>query len=183
MRSGGDGAGRGPTPGLRQGAPAGSVEGMTGVAASEFDARLRRTAFGMIGLLLVQFLLGISTNLYAHIPRTHPGTGPGNYLGRLGRGVGWAIGSGPGELAVHAVVGTLLVLGGFSAIALSVRARRRGWIAVTVIAALGLLGAWINGVNFIDLGQHNGNSLGMSGGFVIAVASYATGLFLPARSG
>lgn len=136
---------------------------------------------GMIALLLVQFVLGIATNLYAKIPATHPGTGPGNYFGRMGRGLGWAIGSGPGELAVHAVIGTLLVLGGFQAVAFSIKARRRAWIVVAVIAALGLIGAWINGVNFIDQGQHRGNSLAMSIGFAVAVAAYATGLFLDAR--
>ena len=133
----------------------------------------------MVALLLAQFLLGIATNLYVTIPTHHPGTS-GSYFAGIGSGIGWAIGSGPVPLAIHAALGSALVLLAIGVFVLAVRLRARRWISCGLIGLIAVIAAWFNGVSFINVGQHNVNSMIMSAGFAAAVASYASGLYLSA---
>jgi hypothetical protein len=135
----------------------------------------------MVALLLAQFLLGIATNLYVTIPTHHPGTN-GSYFAGIGGGIGWAIGSGPVPLAIHAALGSALVLLAIAVFVLAVRSRARRWISCGLIGLVAIIAAWFNGVSFINVGQHNVNSMIMSAGFAAAVASYTAGLYLSAAS-
>ena len=76
-------------------------------------------------MLLIQYGLGIGVNLYVTLPAA----------GRGGRGIGDAFTSGP-ALAVHAVLGLLLILTALSMVVRSVIARHRASI-VTSAAARG----------------------------------------------
>jgi hypothetical protein len=145
------------------------------------EHRLRRSALAMVALLLAQFLLGIATNLYVTVPINHPGT-KGAYFAGIGKGIGWAIGSGPVLLAVHAALGSALVLLAITVIVLAVRSRERRWISCGLIGLIAIIAAWFNGVSFINVGQHNVNSMIMSAGFAVAIASYTAALYLVAAS-
>lgn len=131
----------------------------------------------MVALLLAQFLLGIATNLYVTIPRDHPGTTAGYFAG-IGKGIGWAVGSGPVPLAIHAALGSALVLVAITVLVLAMRSRARRWIVCGLIGLIAVIAAWFNGVSFINVGQHNLNSMIMSAGFAAAVASYGAALYL-----
>ncbi len=132
----------------------------------------------MVVLLLVQFLLGMATNLYVTIPTHQPGTTAGNYASGLGSDLAWAVGSGPLPLAIHAALGSALVLVGIATVVLAARARRTAWIVTSAVGLVAILAAWFNGLSFINLGQPNFNSMIMSGGFAVAVACYVSELYL-----
>lgn len=145
------------------------------------ERRLRHATITMVGLLLAQFLLGIATNLYVTVPHDHPGIQVGYFAG-IGKGIGWAVGSGPVPLAIHAALGSALVLVAITIVVLAVRSGARRWVACALIGLLAITAAWFNGVSFINLGQHNINSMIMSAGFAAATAAYTTALHLSATS-
>lgn len=126
-------------------------------------------------------LLGIATNLYVTIPHDQPGTKLGYFAG-IGKGISWAIGSGPVPLAIHAALGSALVLVAIAIAVLAVRSRARRWVACGLTGLIAIIAAWFNGMSFINLGQHNVNSMIMSAGFAAAIAAYAAALYLSASS-
>lgn len=131
-------------------------------------------------LLLAQFAIGMAVNLYAHIAANHPGAHPRNYFSGSLRSVGWAIASGPTELAAHAALGLFLVLAAIIVVALAIGTRRR---ATTVAALLGagcIIGAGFNGASFLDF-DHAISSLIMSLLFALATLAYVAVLMLEAR--
>ena len=56
--------------------------------------------------LVVQFMLGMATNLFVQIPTNHPGANPPEYFSGVAQSVTWAILHGPSIwLVLHAVLG------------------------------------------------------------------------------
>ena len=88
---------------------------MIAAMVSETDRRLgvlrRRTAATLV-VLAVQFVVGMSVNLYVTIPTPHPGAGSGPYLSGALSGVLWSFTSGLPLLIVHVVIGIVLLLSG-----------------------------------------------------------------------
>ena len=131
-------------------------------------------------LLLIQYLLGMTVNLYVAIPGRHPGAGAGNYLAGLASGLGWVIPDGPAWAAAHAAFGLALVLAAFAGIALTPRQAGRVASSASVLGALAILGAGFNGMSFLNYG-HDFSSMIMAGLWALALACYLTGMFLAAR--
>jgi hypothetical protein len=137
---------------------------MTETETKQASQKLRLLAFTTLVALLVQFLLGMATNLYVTVPQHDP----------------WA--------TVHPAV--LLYLHGFLGVALTVNSVMVQSKAAKVIdrraalcGAVGLAGivvAFVAGLYFVS-GTSNAASLFMSGGFAMAAMAYATILVLPAR--
>ena len=121
----------------------------------------------MLALLLVQFLLGIDVNLYVKIPQSLPGG--------LDGAVNWAIQNGPAPLPVHVILGFSLVWGALGVVGLAIAARDRGRLIASGAALVGILFAAFSGVNFVSTGD-DAYSFRMAIGFVIALASYGSGL-------
>ena len=114
-------------------------------------------------MLIVQFALGISVNLYVTLPAAgHPGHSS------------W-FGNGP-LLALHAALGMILVLAAIALLARAIMARNAALIATSSagLAAIGL--AFFFGASFTDK-LTNGYSLGMAIAFAAALACYAIGLY------
>jgi hypothetical protein len=80
----------------------------------------------MLGWLLVQFLLGMATNLFVEITRDHPGANPSEYFSGTAQSVTWAVLHGPVLLQVHAALGLLLMAGGVLTLVEALRAGSRG---------------------------------------------------------
>jgi hypothetical protein len=121
-------------------------------------------------MLLIQYGLGIGVNLYVTLPAA----------GRGGRGIGDAFSSGP-ALAVHAVLGLLLILTALSMVVRSVIARHRASIVTSAAGLLAILAAAGYGAGFV----HNGSaaaSLGMALATGVALLSYIIGLFVTGRA-
>ena len=104
---------------------------------------LRRQALAAAAALIVEFLLGVSVNLYVTVPRADAGSGIGPAIGR-------AVANGPAALAIHAVVGLLLILAAVSLTARSIAARLRFVAAAAAVALLCVIGASASGASFVD---------------------------------
>ena len=129
----------------------------------------------LLAALALQLLLGMSVNLWVHIPAQHAGAHAVHYFAGVGQVIAWALGSGATMLQLHVATGLLLLVGGSVALVLAVRTRRPGWIWATAIGLSGILGAGFNGASFLIF-NYNFSSFLMTAAFVIAAASYTVGI-------
>jgi uncharacterized membrane protein YhaH (DUF805 family) len=113
-------------------------------------------------MLVIQYGLGIGVNLYVTVP--------------AGKGIGQAFSSGP-LLALHAVVGLLLILAALSMVVRAVIARHRPSIAASLVGLLAILAAAGYGASFVNDGT-NAASLGMALATGVALLCYTIGLFV-----
>lgn len=127
------------------------------------QAGLRRASLAIVIVLIIQFALGISVNLYVTLPTAgHPGHSS------------W-FGNGP-LLALHVALGMFLVI---AAIFVLVRAIMAKNVTLIVTSAAGLAAiavAFFFGASFTEK-LTNGYSLGMAIAFAVALACYAIGLY------
>ncbi|HKW08509.1 MAG TPA: hypothetical protein VJS19_13170 [Candidatus Dormibacteraeota bacterium] len=139
---------------------------------------LRGGYLGNLIALVLQFLLGMVTNLFVDIPKDHPGANPPEYFSGVASNVLWAIVHGPSFwLTLHAIFGLFLVVFGFRVMLVAIRSRQRSMIIVSVIGALAILGAGFNGGSFLNY-HEDFSSMIMASFFAIAVTAYSVGLFL-----
>ena len=128
------------------------------------QAGLRRASLAILIVLIVQFALGISVNLYV----TLPAAGHRGHASWFGNGA---------LLALHAALGMFLVL---AAIFVLVRAIMARYVTLIVTSAAGLVAillAFFFGSSFTDK-LSNGYSLGMAISFAAALACYIVGLYV-----
>ena len=151
--------GRGVTPGSRR---------LTGQAAI------------LCGLLLIQFFLGMITDLFVTIPDKHPGTGTNDFFAGAPRAVAWAVSSGSAWLAAHAALGLALALASIAFIVAAVRSRDRMWIWLSVVGCLLVIGAGFNGASFLVF-NHDFSSLIMAGLFALSLGAYIAGIYIASR--
>ena len=142
--------------------------------------RLTRHAVILCGLLIVQFFLGMITNLYVTIPDKHPGTGTNDFFAGAPHAVWWAISSGSGWLAAHVALGLALAVASIAFIVAAARSRDRLWIWLSVAGALLLIGAGFNGASFLVFG-HDFSSLIMAGLFALSLGAYIAGIYVASR--
>ena len=133
-------------------------------------------------LLIVQFFIGMITNLYVTIPSSHPGAGAKDFFSGVPDVLGWAVRSGAPWLAFHAALGMALAFFSILFIITAARAKDRMWIWISVIGALLVIGAGFNGASFVMYG-HNFSSLIMSGLFALSLSTYLAGIFFASRRG
>jgi hypothetical protein len=127
------------------------------------QARLRQAIMAILILLIVQFALGISVNLYVTLPTAgHPGHSS------------W-FGNGP-LLALHAALGMFLSLAALFVLVRAIMARNTVLIVTSAggLVAIGL--AFYFGASFTEK-LTNGYSLGMAISFAVALACYAIGVY------
>jgi hypothetical protein len=148
--------------------------------APEHRDRLTAWAAILCVLLLIQFFLGMITNLYVTIPDKHPGAGSSDFFTGAAHSVAWAVSSGPAWLAVHAALGLALGIASLAFIVNAVRSRDRVWIWLSVAGCLLLIGAGFNGASFLVY-NHDFSSLIMAGLFALSLGSYMAGIYLAAR--
>jgi hypothetical protein len=130
---------------------------------------LRLQLFITIILLAIEIVLGITVNLFVKLPAGDKGT-------PWAAGFGAAITSGPVSLAVHAIVGTLIVLASISVLIRAITTRRALLIVLAIIGLIAVLSAWSSGTGFVGDGQDSA-SFSMATATALAIAAYATALF------
>jgi hypothetical protein len=129
-------------------------------------ARLRRSNFGILIMLIVQFVLGMIYNLYGKAPTSTKSIG---------------LFSSP-DLALHVVLGILLFLAAVGQLVQTIRARHALALGLSAVGLLSILGAGFAGLGFTGSGA-NSASLGMSLAFALALACYVVLAFaLPPSS-
>jgi hypothetical protein len=136
-------------------------ETRTGERRAAQTGRLRMASFGALTMLVLQFVLGTAYNLYGTAPTASKSIG---------------MFSSP-LLAVHVVLGILIILAAAGALFRAVRAKLSPVIATSVIGLLAVLGAFGAGSAFTHNGN-NGASFGMALATAIAMACYAVNLVI-----
>jgi hypothetical protein len=128
-------------------------------------ARLRLSSFGLVTMLILEFVLGIIYNLYGTAPTAHKSIG---------------LFSSP-DLALHVILGILLFLAAVMQVIRAVGTRHRLAVSLSAVGLLAIIGAGSSGLGFAGNGDA-GSSLGMSLLFAVALACYAVlVLVLPSR--
>ena len=125
---------------------------------------LKKQGIGMVIALIIQYLLGMITNLFVQFPDT-------KNEGKL-----WLYAWSQTSLALHIVLGILLLLG---SVILLIRAfvRKDGaWILASTLGFLTILGSGIAGAIFVTK-QSDVYSLAMALGFIVAFLSYFWGIY------
>jgi hypothetical protein len=130
---------------------------------------LRLQLFIALLLLSIEIVLGMAVNLFVKVPAGDKGTS-------LFAGFAAAITAGPVSLAIHAVVGTLIVLAAISVLIRAISTRRGLQIALAIIGLLAVFGAWTSGAGFVGDGKDSA-SFSMATLTAIAIAAYASALF------
>ena len=141
----------------------------SGPQATRQVSALRRQALAASVALILEYLLGVIVNLYVTVPAADHGAGIGQAIGR-------AVTNGPVALAVHAVLGVLLVVAALALTVRSIAARLRLVSAASVIALLGVAGAAASGASFVGSGKA-GASLAMAVLTGVALLCYLAILF------
>lgn len=146
-----------------------SPSSVSAVASEKTLKGLRINSFAAIVTLLIEFGLGIGVNLFV----TLPSTGSGKSISSAFRE---SLTGGPVILTLHAVLGTLLLLTGISALVRAIILRRRWTIGVATIAFLSIVVAWISGSTFVA-GGSAASSLSMALATAVTILCYALLLF------
>jgi hypothetical protein len=131
---------------------------------------LRANALAAVVMLLIQYCLGISVNLYATLPAGDSGKS-------LFAGFASAVGDGPLILSLHALLGTLLLITASVALVRSSRLGAPVPIALTTVALLVIVVAWLAGSEFVGH-MKNGTSLAMALATAVAMLCYTLVIFL-----
>jgi hypothetical protein len=152
------------------------IAAMVSETARRLGVLRRRTAATLI-VLVVQFLVGMSLNLYATIPTHHPGAGSGPYLSGALSSVLWSFSSGLPLLIVHVLIGVVLLLNGIELVVHSARAGRRAAVWLAAVGLTAIIFAGFNGASFLKYNQ-NLSAMLMSAGFAVAVTCYVAILSL-----
>jgi hypothetical protein len=130
---------------------------------------LRIQATWLIAALVVQYALGMYTNLFVPFPDGTSG------------GAAWTFAWSQWPLAAHIALGLGLLLGGSVLAVRSFRRSSRSWRAASLVGLISLVLAVLSGVFFIPA-QTDLYSYSMSLLFVIAVLAYAWGLMVDRSS-
>lgn len=138
--------------------------------ARQVTERLRRSSFGMVCGLLLQYGLGMGVALFVNVPDADKGKGAGASFGN-------AFSNGPAAIGAHAAIGLLLVVNVIVVLVLSIRTRRGSMIATGLIGLLCVIGAAFSGAAFLDKGQ-NSASMTMAVLTGVAIACYVVNLYV-----
>ena len=130
---------------------------------------VRMMALMMIIALLIQFLLGMYTNLFIALPRVTT-QGSGALMPGMGRMM--SVGLSDPVFMVHMIVGMLLALGAIATVIVAVRAKQTPFLIITVIGLISVLIAGYGGLTFFMHGQHNSASYTMAIGWLSALTTY-----------
>lgn len=130
---------------------------------------LRANALAGLVMLLIEYSLGISVNLYSTLPASDKGK-------TVFAGLGAAIGNGPILVTLHTLLGTLLLITAIAAVVRASRVGRRSLIALSGGALLATILAWLSGSSFVGH-QRNGASLSMALAAAVAILCYALLIF------
>lgn len=124
--------------------------------------------------LLIQFLLGMSTNLFVRLPLIAPSLGIGSWMGSMGTMMSQSARS-PLFMG-HMVFGILLTIGAILTVILAALNSRA---TATVWGSLGLasiLVAGYSGLGYFFGGHHHGDSFTMAVGWLVASIAYGMAL-------
>jgi len=121
----------------------------------------------------LEYSLGVGVNLFATLPQA-------DHAKALFTAFGRAVTGGPVVLAAHALLGTVLLITGVSALARAARIRQPALILITATAFFGIVTAWLSGARFVGT-MANGASMTMAIATAASILCYALILFIVPR--
>lgn len=136
---------------------------------SNFKNSLQRPAFVMIGILVVEYLLGVVTTLLVEFPE-------GENEQQL-----WMFASQQLPLLLHIIFGTLLLVGTIIFLVKAIQQKNRQWIVASSIGSLAIVGGAGAGSAFIPKQTEMYASV-MSICLFVALLSYFWGLYVTKES-
>lgn len=120
-----------------------SSNSLTQVRGDSRIAGLRANALAAIVMLILEYWLGIWMTLEGHVPSSDHGAGFwGAFLD--------AITNGPVGLALHALLGTLIIVTSAGLVVRAIMSKRTSWSVLAVVGLLSVLVAWLSGVRFVS---------------------------------
>jgi hypothetical protein len=131
---------------------------------------LRNLVLTINDLLIVQYLLGITVNLFATIPFDRIDPFAGSFLQRTGAGFAFAREAAFLPLQLHWLDASLLILASLVLLIAGVRARRRLIWALALTLWVTFSVATVSGAAFIGYAGNNYYSLSMATAFIVATA-------------
>jgi hypothetical protein len=153
----------------------GTMTNMTNVGAAAVPApaqrarrvsALRRASLASLLMLIVQFALGVGVNLYVTLPNAGSG----------GRKISQAFSNGP-ALALHVVLGLLLIVAAVGLLVQAILARHGPVIALAAVGLVAIAAAAMQGFSFVH-NSTNAASMGMAVATAVAMVCYAAVLFI-----
>ena len=134
----------------------------TKISKSQSGSRIY--AFVIIGLLVIQYALGMVTNMFVQFPDTSD-------AGQL-----WEFARSQFATGAHILIGTLLLLGAVVFVIRAIRQHNRSWIASSVVGLIAIAAAFYGGVMFVS-SQVDAYSMIMALAFIVAFLAYGWGLY------
>jgi len=123
--------------------------------------RIRMASLGALTMLIIQFVLGTAYAIYGTAPAS------GKPIGMFSSPL----------LAVHVVMGILLIIAAFMLVIRAIQARVTPLIVTSVVGLVVILGAFGAGSAFAGSGS-DGASLGMAVATAVAMLAYAASLVI-----
>ncbi|MEI7667670.1 MAG: hypothetical protein WCI62_01590 [Erysipelotrichaceae bacterium] len=127
---------------------------------TNYSYKLKRSAFGAIGVLILIYVLGIYTTLFIEIPAEE----------------GWAFLAKSGVLLAHAVLGTLIIFHSVSLVAMSLKSKSQTWLITSIIGLAGILLSSGTGSSFVSA-DNDLMSFLMALGFAASLLAYAYAIY------
>lgn len=137
--------------------------------AHRHDRILSRWSLVHLGLLMIQFLLGMAANLWVTVPKDAVRS-TGSFAMRMILAWAWAGHHAPIPLRLHAIVGVLLGVVSCILVGYAIASRSAKIILLSALGCLSVLAASAAGLVFILIGGDDA-SMTMSVSFAIALVS------------
>jgi hypothetical protein len=119
-----------------------------------------------IGLLVIQYVLGMWVNLFVQFPNNLP------------NGNAWSWGmTHCASLFTHIILGSLIVLIAVIVFGMSIVYRKTVIITLSTLGLLALLSAWLNGDEFMVHSQEDITSFQMAIGLIVALVFYSVEVY------
>ena len=135
---------------------------------SKSQNSLRTIAFVMLGLLVLQYVLGMVTNMWVQFPQT-------DQVNQL-----WDAARAQLPSLAHIILGVLLLAGAIIFVIRAASQHRRNWIVSSALGVTAILVAAFGGATYVS-SQSDAWSMVMALGFIGAVLAYGWGLYATRR--
>ena len=118
----------------------------------------------ILGILILQYLLGMAANLFVQYPDTNK------------EKILWEFAKSQWTVVTHMVLGFLLLIGGIVLLFRAIRRKDKNWIIAGSVGLFAILSAVGAGVEFIPT-QQDAYSYIMAAAFILAVLAYGWGIY------
>jgi hypothetical protein len=125
----------------------------------------------MLVILSVQFVLGMTANLYVLIPKVHPGAEAGRYFHGILQALGWTLSRLHSALFYHVLTGLLIIGLSIAIFIAGLKSGKTSWIVFSIVGWAMVTGAGFNGLSFVNYGAEY-SSMIMACAFLVSAVFY-----------